>query len=64
MDPMQLFVPKLSLARRSDGSIVSPPIEDLSPLLPRDELARNMIMGMHEKSAVLDGDLPDDALAG
>jgi len=31
MHPMQLFVPKLSLARRSDGSIVSPPLEDLSP---------------------------------
>jgi acetolactate synthase I/II/III large subunit len=50
MDPMQLFVPKLSLASRSDGSIVSPPLEDLSPLLPRSELEENMIIGMHPKS--------------
>lgn len=53
MHPMQLFVPKLSLARKADGSIVSPPIEDLSPLLPREELAENMIVGMHPKSAAL-----------
>jgi acetolactate synthase-1/2/3 large subunit len=56
MHPMQLFVPKLSLARRADGSIVSPPLEDLSPLLPREELAGNMIVGVHEKSASLSGE--------
>jgi acetolactate synthase-1/2/3 large subunit len=50
MHPMQYFVPKLSLAVRSDGSIVSPPLEDLSPLLPRDELRKDMIVGMHPKS--------------
>lgn len=54
MDPNQLFVPKLSLAARSDGTIVSPPLEDLSPLLPRDELRENMIVGMHPKSAGLE----------
>lgn len=48
--PEQLFVPKLSLAPQKDGSIVSPPLEDLSPLLPRDELGQNMIIGMHPKS--------------
>ncbi|RYG99181.1 MAG: thiamine pyrophosphate-binding protein [Alphaproteobacteria bacterium] len=53
MHPMQLFVPKLSLARKADGSIVSPPIEDLSPLLPRDELQTNMLIGMHPKSKEL-----------
>ncbi len=53
MDPEQLFVPKLSLAPKADGSIVSPPMEDLSPLLPRDELKKNMIIGVHPKSEAL-----------
>lgn len=50
MHPEQLFVPKLSLAVKDDGALVSPPLEDLSPLLPRDELARNMLAGVHPKS--------------
>lgn len=50
MDPEQLFVPKLSLAIQEDGTLVSPPLEDLSPLLPREELARAMLVGVHEKS--------------
>jgi acetolactate synthase-1/2/3 large subunit len=50
MDPEQYFHPKLSLAIRKDGSLVSPPLEDLSPLLPRDELRKNMIIELHEKS--------------
>lgn len=53
MDPHQLFLPKLSLAARPDGTIVSPPLEDLSPLVPRDELREHMIVGLHEKSAQL-----------
>lgn len=50
MHPEQLFVPKLSLAARRDGSLVSPPLEDLSPLVPRDELRENMLVGVHPKS--------------
>lgn len=50
MDPEQYFYPKLSLAIRKDGSIVSPPLEDLSPLLPREEFKENMIVAIHEKS--------------
>lgn len=53
MHPKQLFLPKLSLAARPDGSIVSPPLEDLSPLLPREEMRENMIVGLHPKSAEL-----------
>ena len=53
MHPNQMMLPKLSLAMRADGSLVSPPLEDLSPLLPRDELERNMLIGMHEKSKQL-----------
>lgn len=53
MHPQQMFLPKLSLASRPDGTLVSPPLEDLSPLLPRDELRAAMIAGLHEKSAQL-----------
>lgn len=53
MHPEQLFVPKLSLAVQEDGTLVSPPLEDLSPLLERDELRRNMMIGLHPKSEVL-----------
>ncbi len=48
--PEQAFVPKLSLVPQSDGSIISPPLEDLTPLLPREELKRNMLIGVHKKS--------------
>lgn len=50
MHPEQLFVPKLSLAPQKDGSIVSPPIEDLFPFLDRAVLKENMIIGVHPKS--------------
>jgi acetolactate synthase-1/2/3 large subunit len=50
MDPEQAFYPKLGLAMGPGGKIVSPPLEDLSPLLPREELRENMIVGMHPKS--------------
>lgn len=55
MHPQQLFLPKLSLAQRPDGTIVSPPLEDLSPLLSRDEMREAMIVGLHPKSAELGG---------
>ena len=48
--PEQLFVPKLSLVQNKDGSIVSPPLEDLSPLLPRKDMKANMLIGLHPKS--------------
>lgn len=50
MHPEQLFVPKLSLAAQADGSLVSPPLEDLSPVLPRLTLKDAMLVGMHPKS--------------
>lgn len=53
MHPEQLFLPKLSLAPRKDGSIVSPPLEDLSPVLPRDEFRSNMLIPIHPKSEEL-----------
>lgn len=53
MHPEQWFYPKLSLAPQKDGTLVSPPLEDLSPLLPRDVLKSEMLDGLHPKSAVL-----------
>ena len=50
MHPQQLFAPKLSLATQEDGTLVSPPLEDLSPLLPRKVLGDAMLVGMHPKS--------------
>ncbi len=54
MDPEQNFFPKLSAVVQKDGSMISPPLEDLSPLLPRDELRRNMLIGLHPKSENLE----------
>jgi acetolactate synthase-1/2/3 large subunit len=47
--PDQPFQPKLGVALK-DGVLVSPPLEDLGPLLPRDELRANMLVGLHPKS--------------
>ncbi len=44
----QLFEPKLSAKRLEDGTIISPPLEDMSPFLPREELKANMIIDMLE----------------
>ena len=41
-DPGQFFAPKSSSKVLEDGSIVSPPLEDLAPFLPREELERIM----------------------
>lgn len=50
MDPQQPFLPKLSVAQLPDGSLLSPPLEDLSPFIERSELEKNMLVGMHAKS--------------
>jgi acetolactate synthase-1/2/3 large subunit len=36
--------PSLSSVRKADGSMVSKPIEDLWPFLPRDEFLSNMMI--------------------
>jgi len=40
----QNFEPKSSAKRLPDGTMVSPPLEDLSPFLPEEEMDRNMII--------------------
>lgn len=40
----QIFEPKSSAKRLPDGTMVSPPLEDLSPFLPEEEMDANMII--------------------
>ena len=44
----QIFEPKNSARRLEDGTIVSPPLEDLAPFLSREELKENMFVKMME----------------
>jgi len=39
-----VFAPKLSSEKKPDGRMISKPLEDLSPLLGRDEFKNNMII--------------------
>jgi acetolactate synthase-1/2/3 large subunit len=48
VSPAQNFEPKSSTKRLADGTLVSPPLEDLAPFLPREELLRQMYIGMPE----------------
>jgi len=50
MHPSQLFSPKLGFTIKGDGTMVSSPLEDLHPLLPREKLQQSMIIEMSEKS--------------
>ena len=40
----QNFEPKSAAKRLADGTMVSPPLEDLSPFLPEEEMDANMII--------------------
>ena len=54
MAPDQLLVPKLSVSITADGRLVSPPLEDLSPLLTLQSLKKNLLVPLHPKSISLD----------
>ena len=43
-DTKQVWEPKSSTKRLPDGSLFSPPLEDLAPFLSREELERNMFI--------------------
>lgn len=47
-DTVQVWEPKSSTKRLEDGTLVSPPLEDLAPFLPREELAKQMFIPMIE----------------
>ena len=44
MDPNQQLIPKVSSIVRPDGNLISKPMEDMWPFLPRDEFLKNMII--------------------
>ena len=43
-DTSQVWEPKSSTKRLADGTLVSPPLEDLAPFLPREELKKIMVV--------------------
>lgn len=45
----QVWEPKSSTRRLSDGTLVSPPLEDLAPFLPREELKKNMFIPLMDE---------------
>ena len=45
----QFFEPKSATKKLPDGRLVSPPLEDLAPFIPREELQRNMFIPMVEE---------------
>lgn len=42
VDIGQFFEPKSATRKNPDGSLYSPPLEDMAPFLPRDELKKNL----------------------
>ncbi len=44
----QKFEPKSATKRLADGRLISPPLEDLAPFLPREQLSRNMYIPLIE----------------
>lgn len=48
VDINQKFEPKSATKKLEDGTLVSPPLEDLAPFLPREELEKIMIIPMWE----------------
>ena len=49
-DLSQVWEPKSSTKRLEDGTLVSPPLEDLAPFLPREELEQIMIVPMVDEN--------------
>ena len=45
LDPFEALGPKAASKRLPDGTMVSAPLEDMAPFLPREELNANMIGG-------------------
>lgn len=48
-DTEQVWEPKSSTKRLEDGTLVSPPLEDLAPFLPREELKKIMVIPLIEE---------------
>jgi acetolactate synthase-1/2/3 large subunit len=50
----EVLVPKVSALPQSDGSIVSMPLEDMSPLLPLSQLKQEMFVDLLDVSKTID----------
>lgn len=50
LTPDEALAPKVSAIPRPDGSMISMPLEDMTPLLPLETLQREMIVGLSELS--------------
>ena len=44
LDPFEVLGPKAASKRLPDGTMVSAPLEDMAPFLPRDEFVANMLI--------------------
>jgi acetolactate synthase I/II/III large subunit len=53
MDPDQDFLPKVKGVSNLDGSITPGLLEEMSPLLPFDEIEKSMISGVNERSKTI-----------
>ena len=49
LDPFEQLGPKAASKRLPDGRMVSAPLEDLYPFLPREEFRANMIISPVEE---------------
>ena len=50
LDRAQGFEPKLSSKKLPDGKMVTAPLEDMAPFLPRDEFKSNLLIPPWEES--------------
>ena len=50
MDPEQKYLPRLSTSKLSDGTLVSPPLEDLDPLISAELLEKLLGQKLHPDS--------------
>jgi len=50
MDPEQKYLPRLSTSKLNDGTLVSPPLEDLDPMISAELLQRLLGQELHPNS--------------
>jgi acetolactate synthase-1/2/3 large subunit len=60
MDPEQLFIPRVGTLKAEGGALISPPLEDMIPLIDEAELRRVMDGNIHPQSIAVrqNGSLP------
>ncbi len=48
-DTKQVFEPKSATKKLDDGTLYSPPLEDMAPFLSREDLQENMVIGLWDE---------------